>query len=266
MVIRMTNFFCKKFTLGVSLGICLGLGLLVCSAAVGAVDAVDADLSKSDALKILKRTADFMEEHVQFSTTATVWEDVVTDNGTKLQSTRIVELKLRSPNKFRADVYTTQLNQTYAHDGKMMTIVNHEAKVYGEFTAPGTIRETLDVIQERRGIDIPLEDLLLKRPFYNAAESAIAGQYIGTANIFGKKSHHLAFQHENVDWQLWIQTGPVPILMKIVINYKTEQFSPQMSVTFDKWDFITNLPDYVFDVTLSSDYEQFNVRNLETTK
>ena len=39
-----------------------------------------------------------------------------------------------------------------------------------------------------------------------------------------------------------------------------------MIVIFDKWDFVTNLPDYVFDVDLSSDYQQFNVRTLETTK
>jgi len=252
----MTDFFCKKFTLGV----CLGLGLLVSNVAVGA------DLSKSDALEILRRTTDFMEEHAQFSTTAIVWEDVVTDNGTKLQSARIVELKRHLPNKFRADVYTTQLNQTYGYDGEMMTIVNHGAKAYGEFTAPDTLQETLDVIQERRGIDIPLEDILSERPFYDAAESATSGQYVEKTTIFGKKAHHLAFQHENIDWQLWIQTGPVPVLLKIVITYKTEKSSPQMIVIFDKWDFTTNLPDYVFDVYLSSDYEQFNVRNLETTK
>ena len=251
----MTNYFCKRFTLGV----CLGLSLLVSSVAVGA------DTPKSDALEILSRTADFMEAQAQFSMTATVWEDVVTDNDTKLQSARVVDLKRRFPNNFRADVYTTQLNHTYAYDGKMMTIVNHRSKAYGEFTASDTLRETLDVIQERRGIDIPLEDILFKRPFYAAAESAISNQYIGKTHVFGKKAHHLAFQHENIDWQLWIQAGPVPVLLKVVINFKTEQSSPQMIVIFDKWDFTTNLPDYVFDVYLSSDYEQFNVRNLETT-
>jgi hypothetical protein len=251
----LTNFFSKRFILAV----CLGLSLLVSSAAVGAD-------SKPYALEVLSRTANFMEAHAQFSMTATVWEDVVTDNGTKLQSARVVKLKRRFPNKFRADIYKTQLNETYAYDGEMMTIVQHASKVYGEFTAPDTLRETLDVIQERRGIDIPLEDVLFKRPFYDAAESATSKQYIGRTYVFGKEAHHLAFQHENIDWQLWIQAGPVPVLLKVVINFKTEQSSPQMIVIFDKWDFTTNLPNYVFDVYLSSDYEQFNVRNLETTK
>ena len=252
----MANFFCKRFIIGV----CLGLSLLVSSVAVGA------DPPKPDALEILSRTANFMEAKAQFSMTATVWEDVVTGNDTKLQSARVVELKRRFPNKLRADVYTAQLNQTYAYDGEMMTIVQHASKTYGEFTVPDTLRETLDVIQERRGIDIPLEDILFKRPFYAAAESATTGQYIAKTNVFAKEAHHLAFQHENIDWQLWIQTGPVPVLLKVVINYKTEKSSPQMIVIFDKWDFTTNLPDYVFDVYLSSDYEQFNVRNLATTK
>ena len=252
----MKNCVRKRFTLVV----CMGLRLLVSSVAVGA------DTPKSDALEILSRTADFMEAQAQFSMTATIWEDVVTDNDTKLQSERVVELKRRFPNKFRADVHTTQLNHTYAYDGKMMTIVNHGTKAYGEFTAPDTLRETLDVIQERRGIDIPLEDVLFKRPFYGAAESSTTGQYIERTNVLGKEAHHLAFQHENIDWQLWIQAGPVPVLLKVVINSKTEKSSPQMIVIFDKWDFTTNLPDYVFDVYLSSDYEQFNVRNLATTK
>ena len=251
----MTNYFGKKFILCV----CLGLSPLVSSVAIGADP-------KPYALEILSRTADFMETQAQFSTTATVWEDVVTENGTKLQSARVVKLKRHFPNKFRADTYTTQLNQTYAYDGKMLTIVQHGAKVYGEFTAPDTVRKTLDVIQERRGIDIPLEDILFKRPFYDAAASATSSQYIERTNVLGKEAHHLAFQHENIDWQLWVQAGPVPVLLKVVINFKTEQSSPQMIVIFDKWDFTTQLPDYVFDVYFSSDYEQFNVRSLETTK
>lgn len=236
------------------------MSLLVSSNTVGA------EPLKPDVLEILSRTANFMKKHAQFSTTATIWEDTVTDNGTKLQSTRIVELKRRFPNKLRADVHTSQLNNTYSYDGKMVTIVNHMSKAYGEFAAPDTLRETLDIIQERRGIDIPLEDVFYKRPFYDAAESANAGQYLGKINVFDKEAHHLAFQHENVDWQLWIQAGPVPVLLKIVINFKTEQSSPQKIVIFDKWDFTTILPDYVFDVYLSSDYEQFNVRNLKTAK
>jgi hypothetical protein len=251
-----TNFFSKTFIFGV----CLGLSLLVSSVAVGE------NQSKSEPLKILSRTADFMEAQAQFSMSATVWEDVVTESGTKLQSARVVELKRRFPNKFRADVHTTGLNLTYAYDGEMITVVQHALKAYGEFTAPDTVRETLDVLQERRGIGIPLEDVLYKRPFYDAAESAISNQYVEKTNVFAKEAHHLAFQHKNIDWQLWVQAGPVPVLLKAVITYKTEQSSPQMIVIFDKWDFVTNLPEYVFDVDLSSDYQQFNVRSLETTK
>ena len=251
-----TNSFSKTFIFGV----CFGSSLLVSSIAVGE------NQSKSEALEILSRTADFMEMQDQFSMSATVWEDVVTDSGTKLQSARVVELKRRFPNKFRADVYTAGLNLTYAYDGEMMTVVQHASKTYGEFTAPDTVRETLDVLQERRGIDIPLEDVLYKRPFYDAAESAISSQYIEKTKVFAKEAHHLAFQHKNIDWQLWIQTGPVPVLLKAAITYKTQQSSPQVIMIFDKWDFVTNLPDYVFDVDLSSEYQQFNVRTLETTK
>lgn len=252
----MTNSFSKTFIFGV----CFGFSLLVANIAVGE------NQSKSEALEILSRTADFMEKQAQFSMSATVWEDVVTDSGTKLQSARIVELKRQVPNKFRADVYTAGLNFTYAYDGEMMTVVDHASKSYGEFTAPNKVHETLDVLQERRGIDIPLEDLLYNRPFYNAAKSAISGQYIEKTKVFAKEAHHLAFQHKNIDWQLWVQTGPVPVLLKAVITYKTAKSSPQMIVIFDKWDFITTLPDYVFGVELSSDYQQFNVRTLETTK
>jgi hypothetical protein len=240
--------------------VCLGLSLLISNTALGADDPTP------DALEILNRTALFMEKQTQFLMTATVWEDVVSDNNIKLQSTRVVEVKRRLPNKFRADVYTTQLDGTYAYDGKMMTVVKHTSKAYGEFTAPDTLRETLDVIQEKRGINLPLEDIFFKRPFYDAAEAAKSSQYIGKASVLGKQAHHLAFQHENIDWQLWIQTGPVPVVLKSVINYKTEQSSPQMIVIFDKWDFATELPDYVFDVYLSSNYERFNVRSLENTK
>ncbi len=252
----MTNLFYKTGLIGG----CLGFILFAIS------NIAIAEEPKAEALKILSRTAKFMEDKEQFSVTATIWEDEVTEQKVKLQSTRFVEVKRRFPGKFRADTYTNQLDMTFAYDGKVMTVVQHADRAFGEFTAPNTLRETLDKIEKKRDITIPLEDILYKGALYKAAKSAISGEYVIKSNVLGKVAHHLAFQHKNIDWQVWVQAGPVPVILKVVITFKNEDLSPQTMVLLDNWDLSTELPDYVFDVYLTSDYKQYNVRTLETNE
>jgi hypothetical protein len=91
-----------------------------------------------------------------------------------------------------------------------------------------------------------LEDLLLSRPFGDGGVKAAAGDYLGPQLVLGTLCHHLAFRSESVDWQVWIQDGPVPVIRKAVLFSGGEEEAAKVTFLFNHWDMATPLPDFLF--------------------
>ncbi|NOX99496.1 MAG: DUF2092 domain-containing protein [Verrucomicrobia bacterium] len=198
------------------------------------------------AVKILKRASDHLSAAKQFSVSAEIWQDLEDENGTMLQFSKLADVKVRRPDGIRIDIKTDKPKRSFYYDGKSVSVVDHQKGYYGNVAAPATIEETLDKLDEKFGITMPLEDLLIARPFGGAATKAKAGQYLGKEPVLGVLCHHVAFQGESVDWQAWVNEGPVPTIRKVVITFKQEQGRPQFIALFSDWDTTSNLPAYVF--------------------
>lgn len=199
------------------------------------------------ALTILDRAASFLAKQKQFSTTVEIWQDFVLEKDIKIQFAKTVELNLRRPDHFRATVTTTQPERTFFYNGKTVTLVDQSTGFFGTTAAPATIDKTLTKMEQTYGLTFPLDDLLRSNPYDVSADKAKSGQYFGIEMIMGKRCHHLAFQHEQLDWQAWVEEGPVPVLRKLIMTRKLEPGSPQYMALFSSWDFTTELPDYLFD-------------------
>lgn len=198
------------------------------------------------AVKILKRAADHLAAAKQFSVSAEIWQDLEEEDGTMLQFTKLGEIKVRRPDGFRIDIKTDVPKRSFYYDGKSVSVMDHQKGFYANAAAPATIDKTLDAIDEKFGMTMPLEDLLASKPFGGAAKKAKSGQYLGKEPVLGKICHHVAFQGERVDWQVWINEGAVPTIRKIVISFIEEDGVPQFTAIFSKWNTTTVLPDYVF--------------------
>ncbi len=198
------------------------------------------------AVKIIKRAADHLSAAKQFSVSAEIWQDLEDENGTMLQFSKLADVKVRRPDGIRIDVKTDRPKRSFYYDGKSVSVVDHQKGYYGNVAAPATIEETLNKLDEKFGITMPLEDLLIDRPFGGAAAKAKSGQYLGKEPVLGMLCHHLAFQGETVNWQAWVKEGPVPTIRKVVITFKQEEGRPQFIALFSDWDTGPNLPAYVF--------------------
>ena len=62
----------------------------------------------------------------------------------------------------------------------------------------------------------------------------------------GYMCHHLVFTQENIDWQVWIQDGPQPLIRKFVITHKNEPGSPEFTGLIRQWNFIDRIADSDF--------------------
>ena len=196
--------------------------------------------------ELIKRMGDYLGHAKFFSVNAEIWQDCQLSSGQRIQAGRTLELHVRRPNRLRAEVHSTRRNRELVYDGSAITLLNRAQNLYGTARASGSLDEAMDVASERFGIAMPLEDFIRSDPHKDLLKKATSGADIGPVTVMGVPCEHLAFTQDNIDWQVWIESGARPVPRKFVITYKDEPDSPQYTAIFLNWDFATELPDFVF--------------------
>jgi hypothetical protein len=195
-------------------------------ATLGSLSVFGADVKPSEtkpvvdpsADKLLKRMGDYLAEAPFFSVNAEIWQDVQMGSGQQIQAGRTVDLQVRRPDRFHAEVHSTRRNRALFYDGKTITLLNRVEKFYGSVPAPASLDQALDTASERFGIELPLEDLIVSDPYQSAMQKIVSGRDIGPVTVLGTPCEHLAFSLGAVDWQIWIEDGMKPVPRKIVIT------------------------------------------------
>ena len=226
---------------------CALAGLWALSARAADVKPTDAKpVVEPSADKLLKRMGDYLAQAPFFSVNAEVWQDMQLGSGQQIQVGRTIDLQVRRPDRFHAEVHSTRRNRGLFYDGKSITLFNRVQNFYGNIPAPASLDLALDTASERFGIAMPLEDLVVSDPYQNAMQKIVAGRDLGPVTVLGTSCEHLVFSLGAVDWQIWIEDGARPVPRKIVITYKDEEGTPEYTAIFSNWDFQTKLPDFLF--------------------
>ncbi len=217
---------------------------------VGSVLAADTATSSinPEADQLLRAACANLSSAKAFTFKAEVWADAVVE-GHKVATTKTVEALVRRPDRVQMEVRSPKRSRGFWYDGKSLTLLDRAHNLYGSVAVPDTIDKVLDAANDKYGINFPLEDLLVNDPYASASVAIKGGAYFGKVIILGTPCHHIAFSTDKVDWQLWIQEGPNPLLRKLVITYKQEDTAPQFTAIFSDWKFKSSLPDKTFVFT-----------------
>jgi hypothetical protein len=217
---------------------------------VGSVFAADPSPSAVDpeADRLLRAVCANLSAEKAYSFKAEVWEDAVVF-GHKVATTKTVEAKVRRPDRVQVEVRSPKGSRGFWYDGQSLTLLDRVHNLYGTVPVPETIDKLLDAANDKFGINLPLEDLLVNDPYASASEAIKGGVYFGKVTILGTPCQHIAFSTDQVDWQLWIQDGPKPLPRKLVITYKKEAAAPQYTAIFSDWELKRRLPDKTFVFT-----------------
>lgn len=181
------------------------------------------------AMEALQKMGGFLRTLKAYEVSFKVSKDEVLDSGQKVMVDGTSELTVQTPNRLH---YSTKIDEAHRdlqffYDGKAFTIYGNTNKLYASVAAPATIRELLDVAEERYDIDLPFRDLFswgTDRADVAAIQSAI---YIGPTKINEVPCDHYAFRNVDVDWQVWMEQGKTPLPRKLVITTKDEEGHPQ---------------------------------------
>lgn len=199
------------------------------------------------ALDALRTMSGFLRTLKAYKVNFKLFKDEVLLTGQKIMIDGTSELTVQQPNRFHftTKIDEAHLDQQFFYDGKTFTLYGNTLKFYATIPAPATIRELLDVADERYNIGMPFADLFVwgtDRTDMKTIQSAI---YIGPSKINDVPCEHYAFRNADVDWQLWIEQGSTPLPRKLVITTMEEEAQPQYVSVMD-WKLSPKINNKIF--------------------
>jgi hypothetical protein len=208
--------------------------------------APESRLVEARADEIIRKMAALLTGTKAFALEAEEVFDEVPQHSPRRQLTNRRQVALRRPDRLAGDASGDAVNRTVWYDGKTVSALDKEQNVWAAAEVPPTVDAALDAVFERTGMVIPLADFLYTDVYDRFMSSVQRGVYLGIHEAAGVPCHHLSFEQDTIDWQIWIDAGPEPLPRKLVIAYKAEDEVPQYSVTIRKWNLKATLPDELF--------------------
>jgi hypothetical protein len=198
-----------------------------------------------EAMSALDDMGKYLRGLKTFTVTSTTLTDEIINDGIKLQFGGTASLKVRRPDRLKAEIASDRKLREIYYDGKKITLYGPRVKYYATVPAPPTLGDAIDVLAKRYGVAMPLVDL-----FYWGTEAAPMdvikfAAYIGPAKVDGVMTDQYVFRQEGVDWQVWIQQGSTPVPLKLVITTTSEPTHPEYIATM-RWNLAPKLDDKDF--------------------
>ena len=198
--------------------------------------------------RVLRAACQYLAEAPFFSLNAEIWREHITVDGEKVQFSRLMEMEVQRPNRLHAEIHSPHSQRAFWYDGRALTVLDRKRNLFSSTAMPPNLDEAVDAARDQFGIDLPMIDLAISDPFTNAMARVQGARYFGMAPAMGFMCHHLAFTQQNIDWQIWIQDGPQPLIRKFVITHKNEPGSPEFTGLVREWNFTERISesDFVF--------------------
>jgi hypothetical protein len=202
-----------------------------------------------DPKAILLKMCDFLKHHKKFSFKAEVTNDQVYAGGRKLQYGLEVEALFQRPDKLRIDGNGDVESKQLIYNGKTLTLYDKNKNVYGILKMAGDLDAALHKASKDYGLRVGLAELGTNHLCQHATQGLTNSLYVGLSKVRGVPCNHLAFEKENVDYQLWIATGEQPLLRKVLVAQRNLPAAPQWTAYLSDWNFSPPLTEALFNFT-----------------
>lgn len=200
---------------------------------------------EKEAIAALEKMGTYLRSIKAFQVVAQTTNEEVLEDGQKVQFTGEVNALAQMPNRLRLTTTSDRRERLYVYDGKEFTMLARRVDFYATVPAPATIGQLADTLDQKYGINLPLEDLFR----WGGAQSPTAGitsaMFIGPSAVGGVTCGHYIYRQDGLDWQVWIQQGDYPLPRKLVLTTTTDASRPQYTATID-WNLAPSYNDDAF--------------------
>ncbi len=198
--------------------------------------------AQKDGAVLLKNSYTYLGDLVRYAFKADLTNEINVDGGSIITK-RTSEVKVKRPDQFRVDSKSEYINRSFYLSNGVFTMIDNNEKYYASVKTGGNIDQTLDKINKKLGIALPLATLLHSDMVKFIHPKRV--QYFGTQTVNGVECDYIAFKQKNTVVHLWIENSESPLIRaaKIFTNRKSETGRTEMIL---KWDIKPGFSDSVF--------------------
>jgi len=179
-------------------------------------------------LQALDRMADYLRGLKNFELRVSTVTDEMLDHDQMAQIGRWATLKVRRPGAMRADMRDDRGDRKLLYyNGKTASLYDPGTRYYATVAAPSTIDETVQLLGQHYGIQLPVADLFYWDSNRVDLRGIKSADFLGYAEVDGRPTNHFALRQEGVDWQIWVERGATPLPRKLVITTTMDAATPQ---------------------------------------
>lgn len=235
-------------------------------AAVPAPQAQNPAAPEPDPRQVLQKMCDFLKAQQQFTYKAEVDDDQVFSGGKKLQFGIDMETFVRRPDRLRVNAAGDLIDKQFYFDGKTITLYDKNDNVYGVLEVPPNIESALEKANKDFGVRVALTDLASPTLCDHIGKRIKHSLYVGLSKVRGVPCHHLSFDGDKAQLQIWVDAGDQPLPRKVVLTYKKAPGSPQWTAHLTDWNFSPQLPDNLFTFTPPQGAEKIKFIPVKTSQ
>jgi hypothetical protein len=198
--------------------------------------------AKKSGVKVLKSSYDYLGSLKKYAFTATVTNEVEID-GEKIVGKRISKAKVKRPDQFRVDTKSDYIDRTVYLSEGLFTMMDNKEKYYAHVKTSTNIDKTLEYINKKLGIVLPLSTL-----FHSDMSKYIHPkkvQYFGTKMLGDVECDYIAFRQKNTVIHLWIENSSTPLIRSAVVMTNAADGKGTTKM-FIQWDTDPDFSDDVF--------------------
>lgn len=219
--------------------------------------AVEESASQQLARTRLMEMANFLAKTEKFSFSVHVGYDVVQDNGQKIEFGEIRDIVVQRPDSVRIEELTSNGDRDLMlFDGKKITILNGENKVFAQAPQPGDIDTTVVYFVRDLQMRLPLAPLLMSQFPQELERRMQSIDTVEQTEILNKRALHVAGRTASVDFQVWIAEGTQPLPLRMILSYREVEDHPQFWANFSKWNLAPEIAKNAFTFDAPADAVQ----------
>ena len=222
------------------------LGALVAPGVAPTVASAD----EADARRLLKAMSDYMGSQKAISFDFDSSFDIVSPQQQKITLAASGSVTMNRPDKLYVSRRGGFANMEMSFDGKTVTLLGKNSKMYAQVDAAGSIDQLVDVLRDKYQRPVPGADLLMSNPYKELMPEVTEVKDLGSGVIRGVECDHLAFRAREVDWQIWIAQGSTPYPCRYVITSPKVAGAPQYSIEISSWKTGAKVAANPFKVTI----------------
>jgi hypothetical protein len=236
------------------------LGLLVCGspAALAAEDPA----IEPFALRVLERMSGFVADAKGLAYDAVTETVEVAPGGLPTRLRAEARVAARRPDRLYVDILSDEVHRRFTLGRQRVRLHDVLADAYAVAEAPGGVEETLDLLEDKLGVFVPLGYVLRRDPLASIMEGVLELSYGGLDDVAGISCHYLAARQDDMAWEVWVEVGPQPVPRKLVFHFADEGGTTTYTALVEAWVFDPHLPDEGFAPPVADSAREVPLREM----